>query len=84
MFNSYKKHSYSLHAFNTRETCSSTKLGKLHTEKSQKWISSFCHPESITQIPPTPQQSCWAAQRLCPDKCFSEEGYQKDVKYVSW
>ena len=28
-----QKHSYSVHAFNTRETCSSMKLGKLHTEK---------------------------------------------------
>lgn len=32
-------------------------------KESQNWISSFCHPESITQL--RPQQPSWATQCLC-------------------
>lgn len=34
-----------------------------NSTQSQKWISSFCHPESITQL--CPQQPSWTAEYLC-------------------
>lgn len=39
-----------------------------NSRESQKWISSFCHPECTTQL--CPQQPSWAAQCLCLTSVF--------------
>lgn len=53
------KTSYSPHAFNTRETSRTTKLGKVHTEKVKSGsLPSVGQRTSLS----SPQQSSWAAQ----------------------
>lgn len=56
------------------------KLGKLHTEKGESGSLPLVNQSHL--LVPHTFQLCHKC--LCPEKCFSEEGYQKDVWCVSW
>lgn len=56
------------------------KLGKLHTEKGESGSLPLVNRSHL--LVPHTFQLCHKC--LCPEKCFSEEGYQKDVWCVSW